>query len=341
MKVEGFITRRRCCGKSLAFADILIEDEAEDDKNKEKKLQIKFQRDSPLWDIRATNFPKKNSQLPYGAKISVDVEVYDEKWIVKAWETLSNPREEALELAKQNQTDGISCSKYLKSRSNAFLKYNNETKKLEPRTKERKKSESNSSTQQLLHGDNKAKSYRAQIFSSWLIEKYGQEFLEGGVLDIAGGKGRLSIELALKGKIPCTIIDPLVRKHGSKLNPRQAKKIKKVKAPHPVLISKEFNQNFTDENAELLNKSRILIGLHPDEPTEDILDLALKEDKAVAVVPCCVFSGFFPFRTLPCGTFVQSYDQFLKYLLAKDNRLVLETLPFEGRNKVIYLPRSS
>ena len=33
---------------------------------------------------------------------------------------------------------------------------------------------------------------------------------------------------------------------------------------------------------------------------------------------------------------VRNYEDFLQYLLAKDDRLKMVTLPFEGKNKVIY-----
>ena len=33
---------------------------------------------------------------------------------------------------------------------------------------------------------------------------------------------------------------------------------------------------------------------------------------------------------------VRSYDEFLQYLMDKDDRIQMATLPFEGKNKVIY-----
>jgi len=38
----------------------------------------------------------------------------------------------------------------------------------------------------------------------------------------------------------------------------------------------------------------LILGLHPDEATDDIVDMALKFGKSFAVVPCCVFSTKFP-----------------------------------------------
>eukprot|EP00980_Cylindrotheca_fusiformis_P004029 scaffold880_cov132-Cylindrotheca_fusiformis.AAC.25 len=342
--VVGHITGRRCIGKHLTFADIQVEECGE-------KVQVIFQRDSSVWNMELNDsFPTKNSKLPYGAKVSVElcsVETdHGISWVVKSWEMLVNPREEALRVASQSDGQGISCSDYLKSRGKAFLRYN-ETMIHDKETKKNhidevdRKSEAPKEGFEFCHGDNHAKSMRARVFARWLIETYGSPRLQqgSGVLDIAGGKGKLSIELSLQGKIPCTIVDPLVRKHGKRLNPREAKRIRKAEAPHPNLISLEFNTTtFPNEYHDLICNSSILIGIHPDEPTEDILDLALKYQKPVAIVPCCVFPGFFPMRVLPCGTAVRTYDQFLNYLLAKDDRLKLETLPFEGRNQVIYLP---
>jgi hypothetical protein len=195
------------------------------------------------------------------------------------------------------------------------------------------------------------------------------------VLDIAGGKGTLSVELALQGALCCTIIDPLVRKHGPKsiLPNHLVKRIKKHgHAPLPHYMAAYFDQTTfllrsnDDHSAEMaleeekskpssssslgasstligndghafVREATLLVGLHPDECTDDILDVALHYDKSVTIVPCCVFADLSPHRTLaPCGTSVQTYEQFLDYLLQKDARLQRATLPFEGRNQVIY-----
>lgn len=354
--MRGNITRRRCIGKHLAFADIQVDGSHE-------VLKIVFQRDSDAWNSEYDDtFPTKNSKLPYGAVVSVDLCENDERnkeegkdtLQVKSWLLLSNPREEALRVAKHKE-GGISCSDYLKVRGAAYLKYNNHQindnsenvkKKAndqidhEQDTKQIDGGKRDPNIEVFSHGDNRSKSLRAKLFATWLLRKYSVEEMKkgSGVLDVAGGKGKLSIELSLQGMIPCTIVDPLVRKHGKKLDPRVAKRIRKASAPHPDLISREFNTTtFVQEYENLVQNASMLVGIHPDEPTEDILDLALKFEKPVAIVPCCVFPGLFPLRTLPCGKGVRTYEEFLQYLLTKDERLRIETLPFEGRNKVIYL----
>jgi hypothetical protein len=358
MQVVGFIVRRRSMGKYLAFADIQVE-ESDENNDKESILKVAFRRTSPSWNTEDDDsFPRKASALPYGAKVRLDLRNRQtdsgNSLEVHTWEILSNPRDAALEAAKEKGTEGISCRVYLQVRADAYFRFNeapsetnendNNAPKMAPITRDESKPRSKALTStgpdgQYSHGDNRAKALRAKIFASWLIETFGNENLtkNKGVLDIAGGKGKLSVELALQGKIQSTIVDPLVRKHGKNLLPKEAKQIQKANAPHPHHLAKPFNQTtFLQDCGDLVRSSSICIGLHPDECTEDILDVALRYGKPVAIVPCCVFAGFFPIRTLRCGTAVRSYEQFMQYLLEKDDRLRIETLPFEGKNRVIY-----
>ena len=87
----------------------------------------------------------------------------------------------------------------------------------------------------------------------------------------------------------------------------------------------------------------VVLGMHPDQATEDLVDLALAHDKPFAVVPCCVFWKRHPNRKTPQGKAVRTWEQFCEYLLAKgdtaekkSNRIQVATLPFPGRNVVLY-----
>jgi hypothetical protein len=222
------------------------------------------------------------------------------------------------------------------------------------------------------HGDKKHKALRARIFASWLItEVLGGLSVNGNVnvdtakaaasvLDIAGGKGQLSIELSTQtAGIYCTVIDPLVRKRGMHMNmnssssvnssiirghvglsSKDKKRLHKVGATQPLHVARPFGDALLKipEYDTLVKQASILVGLHPDECTEDILDTALLYGKAVAIVPCCVFPQMFPDRYLAGRPHipVTTYEEFLQYLLEKDERLQRATLPFEGRNQVIY-----
>ena len=147
MKVIGHITRRRCIGKMLAFADIQIQDVKDAPAANKfdccpepgEIVQVVYHRRSKnesttsiVWDegLPGNQFPEKNTALPYGALVVVSVcsnsmELRNgrKNYIVRSWELLQNPREEAIDDARTSG-EGISCSKYLKSRGESFLKFN-------------------------------------------------------------------------------------------------------------------------------------------------------------------------------------------------------------------------
>ena len=76
--------------------------------------------------------------------------------------------------------------------------------------------------------------------------------------------------------------------------------------------------------------------MHPDEATELIVDCGLAWGVPFAVVPCCVFATQFAGRRLRSGQSVQTYDEFVAYLLEKDVRVRRAFLNFHGRNQVLY-----
>lgn len=274
------------------------------------------------------------------------------KWEVQSWEIIFDAKKEAMEMAEKD--GGISCSEYLKSRKSSSLEALRKCPPKEAKTKKMALPENipkldmqvNLNIQsEYSHGDKKAKSLRSKIFAKWILDKFGADYLKhgSGVLDIAGGKGQLSVELAVMGQILCHVVDPLLRKRGTNvLSKKQVKRIDKANGQLPIHVAKAFDSDkFVggDESRSLVLGANCLIGLHPDECTEDILDVALRFEKSVAIVPCCVFpTRIFPMRQLrSSGKPVRSYDEFLQYLLEKDERLRMEALDFEGRNHVIYL----
>ena len=50
------------------------------------------------------------------------------------------------------------------------------------------------------------------------------------------------------------------------------------------------------EMHELLLNCSVIVGMHPDQATEAIVDAALRADRPFAVVPCCVYPTLFPRR---------------------------------------------
>lgn len=53
----------------------------------------------------------------------------------------------------------------------------------------------------------------------------------------------------------------------------------------------EFTERLWTEGeaADCLQDCSLVVGLHPDQATDSIVDFALQHSKSFAVVPCCVF----------------------------------------------------
>jgi hypothetical protein len=83
----------------------------------------------------------------------------------------------------------------------------------------------------------------------------------------------------------------------------------------------------------------LVIGLHPDEATEPIVDYALEAGLPFAVMPCCVFPRLFPERRLDNGggklVPVQGYAQLVQYLMQKGGASQ-EVLGIVGANVVVF-----
>ncbi|GMF47250.1 unnamed protein product [Phytophthora fragariaefolia] len=88
-------------------------------------------------------------------------------------------------------------------------------------------------------------------------------------------------------------------------------------------------------NVQLVEQASLLLGMHPDEATDSIFDVAIKFNKPFAVVPCCVFGQKFD-RRLANGSKVMSYENLVEYLTAKHPDIEKAFLPFDGKNLVLF-----
>ncbi|RLN48484.1 hypothetical protein BBJ28_00006773 [Nothophytophthora sp. Chile5] len=176
------------------------------------------------------------------------------------------------------------------------------------------------------------KAQRGRIFCDWLVESIGMERLAHGtgVVDVAGGKGDIPIQLWIRRGIPTTLIDPCNRKLVDKANATEGRKMS------PQLLRCLDDQALA-LHADLFTDCSLLVGMHPDEATEAIVDAALTLSKPFAIVPCCVMSRMFPDRQCRDGTPVDTYETLVMYLLEKDPRIRSAFLSFAGRNQVLYL----
>ena len=128
---------------------------------------------------------------------------------------------------------------------------------------------------------------------------------------------------------------------GQKLKRWQSKLLKKnPDLSAPQHIQDLFNESFFDKHNLDSSDIKLVVGMHPDEATEPLVDYSLQFSMDFAVIPCCVFSQDFPGRRLRCGEEPTSYQKFCHYLIEKHDGVKSQLLPFIGRNKVIYLKNS-
>ena len=177
-------------------------------------------------------------------------------------------------------------------------------------------------------------SQRARVFAEWILETYGHDQLQSGVvLDIAGGRGDLSFELSVKHGVKCIIVDPRPQKF-RKWQLKILKKNPELQAPQH--IQDLFDDNLLQRHDVDPDQVKLVVGLHPDEATEPLVDTALHLNINFAVIPCCVFSAKFPDRRMRDDSEPVSYEQFCDYLREKSQSIKYQLLPFLGRNKVLY-----
>jgi hypothetical protein len=211
------------------------------------------------------------------------------------------------------------------------------------------------------HGDGVASKHaRAVKFADWLCETYGSDFLNSGtgVLDVAGGRGDVSFELFTKRRIKSTLVEPRARKlnkHQHKWLKREAKKMKTLPPAEtdtingtraltspidPALamenrLCEQICAEFTKYNWHEFKDCSVIVGMHPDQATEAIVDFALEYNKPFAIVPCCVFPQLFQHRRDRKGKPVSQRKQLVEYLIDKTQGK-LAYLDIEGANQVVF-----
>lgn len=189
---------------------------------------------------------------------------------------------------------------------------------------------------------------RHRIFAEWLVQTYGVETLSAGsgVLDVAGGNGLLGTELRKFG-VASVLLDP---------DPRCDTDTAPFEVIRRSLLGdgSDLTQIETSEERikNLVERSSVIAGMHPDQATEAIIDTSLRLGKPFAMLPCCVFKNLNPKRISLREEIrngggkdpFRSYNTFCHYLLKEKApvgiRFETENLPFEGRNKVVFLKKT-
>ena len=258
---------------------------------------------------------------------------------------------------------------------------------------------------------NKEKRNRFSVFAEWLLESFPNI---DGIIDVAGGKGKLAWELCIvrNASVSCTVVDPCISKYGKytskyliqrgidsyddrkdgnqeNILPHQdhdyhmpstlccndicdqlskEMQISMMKVPvhqmlhidvynevdsrslwsyerfmksmgmefHRCMFSEDYCDMYIRDRIDMKNK-KIIVGLHPDQVTEFIVEEALRNEMSFAIIPCCVYPSLFPDRHLDEGTAVRSYDQFIEYLMNKNKQIKKTVLKdMVGCNQVLY-----
>jgi hypothetical protein len=190
-----------------------------------------------------------------------------------------------------------------------------------------------------------------------------------GVLDVAGGRGDVSFELHTVRGVCATLVEPRARKL-SKAQHRwlaancgvrrrkvdeAAVKAGTMKDPLAPFLCTQIQAKFPfvaneADTVGVRTKDRLMadcsavVGLHPDQATEAIVDFAVKQRKPFAVVPCCVFASgtranASTKRRIARGEAEarsMSFEAWLDYLQAKHPAVKRSFLPFEGKNCVLW-----
>eukprot|EP00403_Amphidinium_massartii_P023889 CAMPEP_0178399834 /NCGR_PEP_ID=MMETSP0689_2-20121128/15481_1 /TAXON_ID=160604 /ORGANISM="Amphidinium massartii, Strain CS-259" /LENGTH=432 /DNA_ID=CAMNT_0020020617 /DNA_START=22 /DNA_END=1317 /DNA_ORIENTATION=+ len=190
----------------------------------------------------------------------------------------------------------------------------------------------------------KSHGHRASVFVDFLCSVYGLETLQQhGVVEIAGGRGEVAFELAVKRGIPCTVVDPrcpgssegqsslaaapwrgwrLTRPQKMWLEAQANKGLRGYAACQAYVetcpirqccaaVSPECAAEGSADRQlwfEVIGDCCAVIGLHPDQATGGVVELARAFGRPFSVVPCCTFADDFPERRLQDGSPVRTYD---------------------------------
>ncbi|CAO3599836.1 unnamed protein product [Absidia cylindrospora] len=225
------------------------------------------------------------------------------------------------------------------------------------------------------HKDKKPHALRALIFAQWihtsLVPKLVRSSSSQGkkkttVLDVAGGKGDVSMFLCHAFGLPSTVVEPNVRKqpnywftrlrrlmekhingngNGDDDDDDNATTKRSQPWPYPdikpVFMPTLLDDAFIHTHHDLILRTTLMIGLHADQATEPIVDTAIQLGIPFAVVPCCVFGRENLHRQLSTGAPVLTTKDLIQYLCEKDTgayggKIETAYLDFEGKNEVVY-----
>ena len=130
---------------------------------------------------------------------------------------------------------------------------------------------------------------RFNLFAEAILKKFPSTQYKR-IADIAGGRGHLQIALRKRGYESITTFDH---------RPRRAKGTKYV------------NRLFSSRTKGAFD---LLVGMHPDEATDVIIDAAAKRNVPFIICPCCVKPSILPQETIAYRIWIHRLRMFAQKL---------------------------
>lgn len=163
-------------------------------------------------------------------------------------------------------------------------------------------------------------SRRFDLFAAFIERQVSNK--NARIADVAAGKGYLSLALRQRGF-----------KNVISFEPKSRNKIKGLQYKARYFEGGDFD---------------VIVGMHPDQATDVILDEAARIRATAIVVPCCALPTRWTFwdmpmhqsRGIPTHRSNTSYSRWIDHLIRESAKRGLQldktALPMNGRNLVLY-----
>ncbi len=151
---------------------------------------------------------------------------------------------------------------------------------------------------------------RAKIYTQFIIRQFPKC---QNIIEVASGKGHIARKLANKGKHVIAI------EKKSRFEGRSHKKI-------------NYQSFWFTGDAKIKDDFDLIVGMHPDEATYEIIEFAAKNKIPFSIVPCCLKGRG--------SNAVKHYHGWIKYLESKARKSGFQVfstqLKMSGKNIVIW-----
>ena len=158
----------------------------------------------------------------------------------------------------------------------------------------------------------KSSKERFQSFADFIIATF-QLPPSSRIIEVAGGAGALSLLLSLAG-YEVLLVDP---RSNAGLLSRRLRKQMRASAVNFSVSNTYFLNDSSTKSLIADFKPDLIVGLHPDEATDAIVDAAVASGVPFAVVPCCTYGRLFPGRRGVGGRPVRTHKDLCGYLRRK------------------------